>query len=164
MNKIADIMTKIIVFICSAKMISVVIGVSMVIVIICAFIYLFVSPQSRGDKFPAPKDYDYWNKNHEQTRFDCQGVLRAIYEVEKIHRLPLPKTFHDLGFCQVCLGANKPEQKSYPPNAWRCGAWCDSLLPAWKICENFQLDNEKLAQLTNDLRPRENEKSYSQNI
>ncbi len=90
---------------------------------------------------------------------DCRGLKFAIKKIGKAYKLPLPEYFTKLGFCQICLGANVPNQHSYPKGAWCCGAWCDEILPPWKICEGFKADRQKIKELVENIRPDEKEKT-----
>ncbi len=82
--------------------------------------------------------------------FDAKGLLQAIRESSKQYKVPLPD---GITFCSICLGANMPEQKEYPEDSWRCGAWVDRLLPPLGICEKFRLDPEGLDALLKRIEP-----------
>ena len=88
-----------------------------------------------------------------EDKFDHEGLTTAIREVGRAYKLPLPETMETVGLCQVCLGANVPDQAHYPANSWRCGSWCDDSLPPFKVCERFQLDRQRLERLVKSIRP-----------
>lgn len=82
--------------------------------------------------------------------FDSDGLLLAIKEIGKAYSIEKVK---DIYFCQICLGSNIPNQQTYPKNGWCCGAWCDSLIPPFKICNIFQADKKKIKRLAENIRP-----------
>ncbi len=96
-----------------------------------------------------------------KKKFDSRGLLFAINEIEKAYKIPLPEMMEKCGLCTVCLGANVPGQQNYPKDGWRCGSWCDHLLPAWKICERFKADRQKIKDLAKSIRPDGTEKASS---
>ena len=95
--------------------------------------------------------------------FDCEGLVLAIREVGRAYKSPLPETIEKLGFCRVCLGANVPGQMAYPKYGWRCGSWCDGLLPPFKICERFWLDRQRLECLVKSVRPDGTDRRWATN-
>ena len=96
-----------------------------------------------------------------KKEFDWKGLLLAIKEIEKAHKIPLPKEMGDFGFCLVCLGSNVPGQKPFPTRGFCCGAWCDGLLPPWKVCRRFKVDCQKVEVLSKSIRPDGTEKMSS---
>jgi len=88
--------------------------------------------------------------------FDTAGLLFAITEIAREQALPLPDGVCEKGLCQLCLGSNVPDQKrGYPEGGFRCGSWCDGHLPIFRICERFQVDRQKVAELAERIRPSE---------
>lgn len=97
--------------------------------------------------------HEYYRLFSEGDKFDCDGLLFAIREIEKGYKLPLPAILKQCGLCLVCLGSNVPGQKDYPKEGFRCGSWCDGLLPAWGICERFKVDRQKVDKVVKHIRP-----------
>lgn len=92
-----------------------------------------------------------------KKRFDKNGLLFVIREIGKGYKIPLPKFIETDGLCSFCLGANVPNQNEYPDGYWCCGAWCDELLPVFKICKLFKVDKKKVREFTKSIRPDGNE-------
>lgn len=101
------------------------------------------------------------DKQVQEKKFDTKGLLCAIVEIGKSQKIPTPEDLSKLILCSVCLGANVPNQKSYPEDSWCCGSVCDSILPFWGICEGFKLDPHKLKELVEKVRPDGTEEARS---
>ena len=77
--------------------------------------------------------------------FDLEGLFFVINAMNRSFSKPLPKGFERIGFCHFCLGANYPGHGLENQTRWCCGAWVDALLPHMKVCEQFQVDKERIA-------------------
>jgi len=87
-----------------------------------------------------------------------KGLLKAINEVEKVYKIPIPSYIREVGLCSICLGSNHPGFKRFSKHepskgTFCCGSWCDGLLPFWLLCKRWKLDKEKLKVLIADIRP-----------